>query len=109
MQDEDDSDMANYDYGEEYLNRLSLALGGRTLVPQAFPIINKLLSDADNWKHLYCAAMAISIIGEGSAKTLSPHLSDILKYVPSLFLCYTLVELVSGCCVEICDVFCDVM
>lgn len=73
--------MENYDYGEEYLNRLSLALGGRTLVPQIFPIINKLLTDTDNWKHLYCAAMAISIIGEGSVKTLSPHLSDILKYV----------------------------
>jgi hypothetical protein len=84
MEDDDNTDMENYDYGEEYLNRLSLALGGRTIVPQFFPLVNKLLENKEDWKHRYCAAMGISIIGEGSVKTLLPHLSDILNNIVPL-------------------------
>lgn len=72
--------MQNYDYGEEYLNRLSIALGGRTIVPQFSPMVTKLLENKQDWKHRYCGAMGLSIVGEGSVKTLKPHLSDILKY-----------------------------
>lgn len=71
--------MQNYDYGAEYLNRLALALGGRTIVPQLFPIATKLLENKEDWRHRYCASMAISIVGEGCVKTLRPHLSDVLK------------------------------
>lgn len=84
LEDDDNTDMENYDYGEEYLNRLSLALGGRTIVPQFFPLVNKLLENKEDWRHRYCAAMGISIIGEGSVKTLLPHLSDILNNIVPL-------------------------
>jgi hypothetical protein len=80
-QDDDNEDMDTYDHGEEYLNRLALCLGGRTVVPILFPIVNKLLANQQDWKQRYCAVMGISIIGEGCKKTLMPHLSDLLKNI----------------------------
>lgn len=63
------------------LDRLSIALGGRTVIPLFFPIVSKLLQNDEEWKHHFCAALSISIIAEGIAKKLYPHLLDVLKYV----------------------------
>jgi hypothetical protein len=79
-QDEDEVDITNPDIGEEALDRLALALGGKSLVPVLFAIIPSLFSNTD-WKHRHTALMSISIVGEGCSKYLLPNLTEIVKYV----------------------------
>lgn len=82
QEDEEDAiDITNSDVGEEALDRISLALGGKTIVPVLFSnLLPKLMSHQD-WKHKHAALMAISVVGEGCNKYLSPNLSEIVKNI----------------------------
>jgi len=48
------------------------------LVPTLFGLINQLLNSND-WRHRHAAMMAISIVGEGCATVIQPHLDDVVK------------------------------
>eukprot|EP01119_Soliformovum_irregulare_P006133 TRINITY_DN1791_c0_g1_i1.p1 TRINITY_DN1791_c0_g1~~TRINITY_DN1791_c0_g1_i1.p1 ORF type:complete len:1082 (-),score=281.10 TRINITY_DN1791_c0_g1_i1:40-3285(-) len=82
--DEDEVEITASDIGEESLDRLALALGGKILVPILFGLLPQLMRD-QNWKHRHTALMAISIIGEGCNKQLAPGLAEIIKQILPFF------------------------
>ena len=58
-----------YDFGQESLDRLALALGGNTVAPLASSLLPTLLQDPD-WKKRHAALICISQIAEGCVKVL---------------------------------------
>lgn len=76
--EEDEIEITNSDVGEEVLDRLALALGGKTIVPILFGMLTQLLSNSD-WKHRHAALMAISVVGEGCHKYLISNLKQIIE------------------------------
>jgi importin-5 len=62
--------------GEESIDRLSLFMRGETIAPFLFRIVPQLLNSA-NWKERYAAVMAISTVGEGCVKFLTPRLAEV--------------------------------
>jgi hypothetical protein len=82
--DDDNVDITNSDVGEECLDRLALAIGGKTLVPLLFQSLPGLMSSPE-WTHRHTALMAICIIGEGCEKILRPNLPDIIKNILPFF------------------------
>ena len=63
-EDDEKTEITNYDVGEEALDRISIALGGKTMVPVLFSKIQEMFKSAD-WKQRHAALMAISQSGEG--------------------------------------------
>ncbi|KAL4539354.1 hypothetical protein Ndes2437B_g02265 [Nannochloris sp. 'desiccata'] len=59
-----------FDFGQECLDRVSLALGGKTLVPIAGAALSALMADAD-WKKRHAALICIAQIAEGCVKLMS--------------------------------------
>jgi len=82
--DNDEVDISNSDIGEECLDRLSLGLGGKGIVPIVFGIIPSLMGE-NSWKHRHTALMAISIMGEGCNKYLFTNLEPIVKTLIPFF------------------------
>ncbi|CAL5227386.1 g10339 [Coccomyxa viridis] len=58
-----------YEFGQESLDRLALALGGNTVAPLASSLLPTLLQDPD-WKKRHAALICISQIAEGCVKVL---------------------------------------
>ncbi|KAJ3107924.1 Importin-5 [Phlyctochytrium planicorne] len=77
--DDDEADEI-YIYAEQALDRLSLSLTGKTVVPIFFEVLPRLLGSAD-WKHRYSGLLALSSIGEGSRSVMVNKLQDILNLV----------------------------
>lgn len=80
--DEEDTEYTSYDVGEEALDRISIALGGKTLLPIAFDAnspnaIPAFLAGAD-WRNRHAGLMAISQIGEGCQKQMQGQLPAIV-------------------------------
>jgi len=83
--DEDDSvEVCNCDVGNESIDRLALALGGKTVAPVLFNLIPSLFK-SDNWKQRHTALMAISLVGEGCDRYLRPHLQNVIDMILPLF------------------------
>jgi hypothetical protein len=59
-----------FDFGQECLDRISLALGGKTLVPIAGAALSALMADAD-WKKRHAALICLAQIAEGCVKLMS--------------------------------------
>eukprot|EP01087_Luapelamoeba_hula_P021903 TRINITY_DN773_c0_g1_i1.p1 TRINITY_DN773_c0_g1~~TRINITY_DN773_c0_g1_i1.p1 ORF type:complete len:1105 (+),score=203.93 TRINITY_DN773_c0_g1_i1:1361-4675(+) len=78
--DEEDSENSNHVVGDECLDRLALALGGKTIAPILFQLVPSMLSHQD-WKHRHTGLMAISLVGEGCERFLTPHLKDVLGMI----------------------------
>ena len=83
-EDDEDTEITNYDVGEEALDRLAIAMGGKTMVPVLFERIQVLIKSAD-WKHRHAALMAISQSGEGCEKQMAQNLSQILNMIVTHF------------------------
>lgn len=77
---EDDVEESNAIVGEQVLDRLACALGGKTLLPVAFQHIMQMLQNQD-WKYRHAALMAISAIGEGCKRVMEGELEQILQVV----------------------------
>ena len=58
-EDEEDTEITSYDVGEEALDRLAIAIGGKIMVPVLFDHIQRLIKSTD-WKQRHAALMAIS-------------------------------------------------
>lgn len=73
--DDDDYDDAytNYEAGRESLDRIAIALGGKTVLPVAEACIGPYLN-SDDWKHRHAALLAISQIGEGCQRQVETNL-----------------------------------
>ncbi|KAL6068524.1 Importin-5 [Balamuthia mandrillaris] len=78
--DEDSVEVRTSEVGDECMDRLALALGGKTLTPILFNLIPSLLSHED-WKHRHTGLMAISLVGEGCSRFLKPHLGEVLDLI----------------------------
>ena len=84
QEDEEDTEITNYDVGEEALDRLAIALGGKTVVPVLFERIQVLIK-SENWKHRHAALMAISQSGEGCEAEMRAMLEQIITMVAGHF------------------------
>lgn len=82
-EDEEDTDITNYDVGEEALDRLSIAMGGKTMVPVLFAHIQEYFKS--DWKHRHAALMAISQSGEGCEKQMAKELGSIVGMIVNHF------------------------
>lgn len=69
-EEEDSSDYTNFSAGQEALDRLAMALGGKSVLPIAEELLPAYLNSADRWVNRHAALLAISQIGEGCRKQL---------------------------------------
>jgi len=82
--DDEKTDITNYDVGEEALDRISIALGGKTMVPVLFSKIQEMFKSAD-WKQRHAALMAISQSGEGCEQQMEKDLENIVGMIVQNF------------------------
>jgi len=83
--DEKETEINNYDVGEEALDRLAIAMGGKTMMP----ILSKQIQEwfpSDDWKQRHAALMAISQSGEGCEAQMAKQLENIVKVIVTKFI-----------------------
>lgn len=80
LQEEDDLDVTNNLVGEECMDRLALAIRGKTICPVVFNLVPTLLGNAD-WRQRYTGLVSICLVGEGSKKYIAPNLKDVLGLI----------------------------
>lgn len=68
-EDEDAGESSNYSVGQECLDRLSISLGGNTIVPVASEQLPAYLA-APEWQKRHAALIALAQIAEGSSKVV---------------------------------------
>jgi hypothetical protein len=68
-EDEDAGETTNYGFGQECLDRLSISLGGNTIVPVASELLPTYLA-APEWQKHHAALVAIAQIAEGCSKVI---------------------------------------
>lgn len=66
---EDAGETSNYSVGQECLDRLSISLGGKTIMPVASKLFRDYLA-APEWKKHHAALIALAQIAEGCCKVL---------------------------------------
>ncbi|KAJ1735150.1 importin subunit beta-3 [Coemansia sp. Benny D160-2] len=81
---EDSDNEENYVFGEQAMDRLAIALGGKQLLPTAFNYIPQMLASQE-WSQRHAALMAISSIGEGCYKIMRSELQKILELIAPCF------------------------
>ncbi|KAF9143232.1 hypothetical protein BGX30_001008 [Mortierella sp. GBA39] len=79
-QDEEDAD-TNSVIGEQAIDRLSRALGGKAILPVIFGYIPKMLANEQEWKCRHAGLMAISAMGEGCGRVMEGELTKIVHMV----------------------------
>ncbi|XP_073221997.1 uncharacterized protein [Cicer arietinum] len=83
-EDEDAGETSNYGFGQECLDRLSIALGGNTIVPVASELLPTYLA-APEWQKHHAALIALAQIAEGSSKVMIKNLEHVLSMVLNSF------------------------
>jgi hypothetical protein len=83
-EDDEKTEITNYDVGEEALDRISIALGGKTMVPVLFAKITEMFKSQD-WKQRHAALMAISQSGEGCEQQMEKDLPNIVGMIVQHF------------------------
>ena len=87
QEDEDDtSQYTLFDCGQESLDRLAMALGGKAVLPVADATIPVFLGNQQSWVHRHAALLAISQIGEGCQKQIGNKLGEVIKPALEKFL-----------------------
>mmetsp|Transcript_481 Transcript_481/g.866 ORF Transcript_481/g.866 Transcript_481/m.866 type:complete len:1101 (-) Transcript_481:101-3403(-) len=77
--DDDAIDYTNFDAGQESLDRLAIALGGKAVLPVAFGIIPQFLGNEASWVHRHAGLLAISQIGEGCERQIEGQLGSVIN------------------------------
>lgn len=67
-------------FAEQGLDRISMDLGGESLVPHFFTLIPQLLGSPD-WKHKYAALRALASVAEGCMDSLEDQLDSVLSLI----------------------------
>jgi hypothetical protein len=89
-EEEDAGETADYEVGQECLDRLAISLGGNTVLPVAFQLLPSFVNDSD-WKKRHAALIALAQIAEGCSKVLvGISCMRNLHTLCQLFLCYYL-------------------
>ena len=83
--DEDTSEYTLFDCGQESLDRIAIALGGKAVLPVAEAIIPSFLNNESSWAHRHAALLAISQIGEGCQKQIEAKLGDVIDLALARF------------------------
>lgn len=83
--DDDNSEYTHFDCGQESLDRLAIALGGKAVLPVAESIISAFLQNT-NWVYRHAALLALSQIGEGCQKQIEQKLGNVIHLALSKFL-----------------------
>jgi hypothetical protein len=68
-------------FGEQALDRLSVALGGDAVMPMTRAIIEELLSNMDEWKQRRAAFQMLAVVGEGCADDLKTQIAAVVGMV----------------------------
>ncbi|KAI5675094.1 hypothetical protein M9H77_06044 [Catharanthus roseus] len=82
--DEDAGETSNYSVGQECLDRLSIALGGNTIVPVASEQLPAYLA-APEWQKHHAALIALAQIAEGCSKVMIKNLEQVVNMVLNSF------------------------
>lgn len=86
---EDDDELGdsytNFDAGQESLDRIAIALGGKTVLPIAEACIPPFLTNEASWQHRHAALLAISQIGEGCQRQIEAKLGQVIAMALSRF------------------------
>ncbi|CAJ2640009.1 unnamed protein product [Trifolium pratense] len=83
-EDEDAGETTNYGFGQECLDRLSISLGGNTIVPVASELLPTYLVSPE-WQKHNAALVAIAQIAEGCSKVMTKNLEHVLSMVLNSF------------------------
>ncbi|KAF3442233.1 hypothetical protein FNV43_RR16149 [Rhamnella rubrinervis] len=83
-EDEDAGETSNYGFGQECLDRLSIALGGNTIVPVASELLPAYLA-APEWQKHHAALIALAQIAEGCSKVMIKNLEHVVSMVLNSF------------------------
>ncbi|KAL5976762.1 Importin-5 [Asimina triloba] len=83
-EDEDAGETSNYSVGQECLDRLSIALGGNTIVPVASELLPAYLA-APEWQKHHAALITLAQIAEGCAKVMLKNLEQVVSMVLNSF------------------------
>uniref|UniRef100_A0A0N5CCH7 TOG domain-containing protein n=1 Tax=Strongyloides papillosus TaxID=174720 RepID=A0A0N5CCH7_STREA len=75
-----DDEEEDYSVGESSLDRLSCALGGKSLLQHLLALASEYLKSSD-WKHRHAAIMAISVSGEGCKRQMEPHIENVVDTI----------------------------
>ncbi|KAG0283826.1 hypothetical protein BGZ96_011804 [Linnemannia gamsii] len=79
-QEDEDAD-TNSVIGEQAIDRLSRALGGKVILPVIFGYIPKMLANEQEWKCRHAGLMAISAMSEGCGRVMEGELTKIVHMV----------------------------
>ncbi|XP_057484195.1 uncharacterized protein LOC130770680 [Actinidia eriantha] len=83
-EDEEAGETSNYSVGQECLDRLSIALGGNTIVPVASEQLPAYLA-APEWQKHHAALIALAQIAEGCSKVMIKNLEQVVNMVLNSF------------------------
>ncbi|KAG5029487.1 hypothetical protein JHK87_013001 [Glycine soja] len=83
-EDEDAGETSNYSVGQECLDRLSISLGGNTIVPVASEQLPAYLA-APEWQKRHAALIALAQIAEGCSKVMIKNLEQVVAMVLNSF------------------------
>ncbi|KAJ7955426.1 importin-5 [Quillaja saponaria] len=83
-EDEDAGETSNYSVGQECLDRLSISLGGNTIVPVASEQLPAYLA-APEWQQRHAALIALAQIAEGCSKVMIKNLEQVVAMVLNSF------------------------
>lgn len=74
---ESEGEGERYEFGQECLDRMALALGGATVVPLASRYLPALLADRD-WRQRHAALICLAQIAEGCVKIMHNNHSGLV-------------------------------
>ncbi|KAI3993923.1 hypothetical protein MKX01_002936 [Papaver californicum] len=83
-EEEDAGETSNYSVGQECLDRLSIAMGGNTIVPVASELLPVFLA-ASEWQKHHAALIALAQIAEGCSKVMTKILEQVVNMVLNSF------------------------
>jgi HEAT repeat protein len=83
-EEEDAGETGSYVFAQECLDRLSIAVGGNTILAVAAELLPSFFSSED-WKRRNAALMTIAQIAEGSAKVMIKNLEQVVGMVLNSF------------------------
>ncbi|XP_008804326.2 importin-5-like [Phoenix dactylifera] len=83
-EDEDAGETSNYSVAQECLDRLSIALGGNTILPVASELLPAYLA-APEWQKHHAALITLAQIAEGCSKVMIKNLEQVVNMVLNSF------------------------
>ncbi|KAM5550342.1 hypothetical protein ABKV19_027497 [Rosa sericea] len=83
-ENEDAGETSNYGFGQECLDRLSISLGGNTIVPVASELFPSYLV-APEWQKHHAVHIALAQIAEGCSKVMVQNLEQVVSMVLNSF------------------------